>query len=787
MSLHRRRLLETTAALSWTGGTASAARGGDVIGVEPFPLEAVRLLPSDFLIALEANRAYLMRLEPDRLLHNFRAQAGLSPKGEVYGGWESDSIAGHTLGHYLSALSLMHAQTGDGEALRRVGCILAELTECQNGMGDGYLGGLTYKTGGVQRPGHEMFEAIKAGHIHSTGFDLNGAWSPLYVVHKLMAGLLDADRYCQDPRALALAVGLGGYVAGVFSRLNDPQVQAVLACEYGGLNESYAELYARTGQRRWLEMARLIHDRKVLDPLAQGEDDLANLHANTQIPKVIGLARLHEITGDPLAAVASQTFWRAVTDHHSYVIGGNADREYFQAPDSIATHITEQTCESCNSYNMLKLTRLIYAQDPRAAYFDFYERAHLNHILAQQNPASGMFAYMSPLMSGTSRAYSKPFDDFWCCVGTGMESHAKHGDSIWWRRGADELLVNLFIPSELDWRADRSHLRLTGDLARGGEVTVEVTRRRETRPFTLAVRRPAWAEDAGLLVNDEPAQVQPDARGYLRLRRSWRAGDRVTLRATPSLRIEAARGDPNTVALMHGPLVLAADLGPAGEDHYAGMAPVLVSDDLGRAVSRPVNRDLVYHIDSAARPDPLVLRPFAGLHERRTAVYFQRFSEDGWVLAKARIEAEDATRRALKARSSDQIALGEMQAERDHGLEAAISYPVVYRGRNGRDARSGGFFQFRLTLPSGPAILRATYWGEERDRAFRILIDGVVIAHQTLDGAHAGAFFDEDYRVPEWATGGKSSILVRFEPDIDHTAGPVFGVLCLRDGAAQTA
>jgi hypothetical protein len=432
---------------------------------------------------------------------------------------------------------------------------------------------------------------------------------------------------------------------------------------------------------------------------------------------------------------------------------------------------------------MLKLTRLLYAHDPRATYFDYYERTHLNHILAQQNPATGMFAYMSPLMSGTSRAYSKPFDDFWCCVGTGLESHAKHGDSVWWRRGADELILNLFIPSEVDWGAGASRLRFTGDLAHTGDAMVEVTRRRGAKPFTLAIRRPAWAKRFDLLVNGEAADVEAGADGYLRLRRAWRAGDRVDLRASARLRTEAAPGDPDTVAWLHGPLVLAADLGPAGDAPYEDMAPVLVSDDLDGAVSRPDAEALVYHIDGAARPGPLVLRPFAAQHERRTAVYFQRFTEEGWTRARARIEAEDAANRAVRARSSDQIALGEMQAERDHGLESAISYPVVYRGRNGRDARSGGFFQFGLKLRPGPATLRATYWGEERKRAFRILIDGVDIAHVTLNGDHGGSFFDQDYPIPEAVIRGKTRMIVRFQPDLDHTAGPVFGVLCLQDGA----
>jgi DUF1680 family protein len=784
VSLHRRRLLATSAAAALAAEAPSRAGARTRAPVEPFPLEAVRLLPSDFLTALEANRTYLMRLDPDRLLRNFRAQAGLAPKGDVYGGWESESIAGHTLGHYLSALSLMHAQTDDAEACRRVRYIVAELALCQSAGGDGYVGALTFREDGEQRPGRGMFAAVKAGHIHSTGFDLNGAWSPLYVVHKLMAGLLDADRHCRDPQALAVAEGLGGYVEGVFSGLSDDQVQAVLACEYGGLNESYAELYARTGRRRWLAMARRLYDRTVLDPLADGRDDLANLHANTQIPKLIGLARLYELTGDRRAAVASETFWTAVKDHHSYVIGGNADREYFQAPDTVASHVTEQTCESCNTYNMLKLTRLLYARDPKATRFDFYERAHLNHILAQQNPATGMFAYMSPLMSGTSRVYSRPFDDFWCCVGTGMESHAKHGDSIWWRRGEDTLIVNLFIPSTLDWEGDGSRFSLTGDYPRSGAVTIAVVRRRSPKALTLAVRQPGWADRVALAVNGEPIGTEAGADGYVRVRRRWRAGDRLTLRIPMSLRVEVAPGRPDTVALLHGPVALAADLGPAGETPYGGQAPVLVSDDLAGAIHREPGEEPTYRIGAAARPGPLALRSFAAQHERRTAVYFRRFTPAGWSEAQAQVEADAAAQRLLQARSSDVVRLGEMQAERDHALEAAISYPVVYRGRHGRDARSGGFFQVRVALRAGPAVLRATYWGEERNRAFRILVDGVLIAHQTLDGDHPGAFFDRDYPVPEALSRGRSSVVVRFEPDIDHTAGPVFGLLCLQEAPA---
>jgi len=787
-AVSRRTLLQGAAptALIAAGLPTSSALAAQADPVQPFPMEAVRLQPSVFLTALQANHAYLLRLEPDRLLHNFRTQAGLAPKGALYGGWEDGAIAGHTLGHYLSALSLMYAQTGDLECKRRVTYIVGELALCQAQSPDGFVAGFTQKHGDTYRNGKLIFEEVKAGEIHSTGFDLNGGWSPLYNWHKLLAGLLDAQRYCGDAQALVVARQLGVYIEGVFAPLSEAQTQAVLACEYGGLNDSFAELYARTGERRWLVLAQRIYDRKVLDPLADGQDDLANLHANTQIPKIIGLARLYELTGKPAYAKASQTFWTDVTQNYSYVIGGNADREYFQSANTISNHITEQTCESCNTYNMLKLTRQLYVRKPDAAYFDYYERAHLNHILAQQNPATGMFAYMSPLMSGSAREYSKPFDDFWCCVGTGMESHAKHGDSIYWRQGGDTLFVNLFIPSTLTWAEQGARFELTTDYPRSGAVQLTVAARTSAAPLTIALRLPGWTTGATLLVNDRPAPATAGADGYIRIRRRWRAHDRLQLSLPMRPRVEATRDDAHTVALLHGPLVLAADLGPADQP-YSGVAPALVSASVLSALAPIAGEPGAYRTVGMGRPNDLVLRPFAGQHDRRTAVYFKSFSEADWAVEQAGYLAEQARLKDLEARSADVMHLGEMQAERDHGLASDISYAVVYRGRNGRDARSGGYFEFKMKTRPGPLLLRATYWGEERNRSFAILVDGAVIARETLTGDHGGDFFDRDYAVPAALTRGKATILVRFQPDPDHTAGPVFGVRLFTTGAAATA
>lgn len=740
----------------------------------PLPLSDVRLLPSPFLDAVEANRRYLMQLSPDRLLHNYHKFAGLEPKGEIYGGWESDTIAGEALGHYLSALSLMHAQTGDGEAAARVNYIIDQLIAVQNAQGDGYVAGFMRKRkDGTVVDGKEIFPEIMAGDIRSAGFDLNGCWVPFYNWHKLYAGLFDAETYCGNRKAVGVAASLGGYIDRVFAALDDEQVQTVLACEHGGINESFAELYARTGDRRWLALSERLYHKKVLDPLAEQRDELANLHANTQIPKLIGLARLHELTGKPAPGIAARFFWETVTGHHSYVIGGNADREYFSPPDTIAQHITEQTCEGCNSYNMLKLTRHLFAWKPEGALFDYYERAHLNHILAQQNPRTSMFTYMTPLMSGIAREFSEPYDSFWCCVCTGMESHAKHGDSVWWH-GDDTLFVNLFIPSRANWAAKKAAFELTTRYPYEGKVAVRVASLAGARSFAVALRIPAWAKETKVSVNGKPASILRD-NGYAVVRRRWNAGDVITLDLPLDLRLESARGSDDVVALVRGPMVLAADLGPSDKP-FEGDAPALVGSDL-IAGFQPVSlAEATYRTTGIGRPGDMRFGPFYKNYERRSAVYFRRFTDAGWAEAQVAYAAEQARLKDLAARSVDVMHLGEMQPERDHELKSDISYPVVYRGRNGRDARTGGFFEFRMKVRPGPLVLQATYWGDERKRKFHILVDGTRIASQELQANKPGEFFDVDYAIPEALTRGKASIVVRFDPEPGATAGPAFGV-----------
>lgn len=747
---------------------------------QPFPLEAVRLKNSPFLEAVNANLNYLHKLEPDRFLHNFRKHAGLKPKGEIYGGWESDTIAGHSLGHYLTACALIHAQTGDAECKNRADYIVKELLECQEFAKDGgYVAGFTRRKGDVIENGRVIFDEIKKSEIRSASFDLNGCWVPFYNWHKLFSGLFAANEHCGNKDALKVAIGLAEFIDGVFAKLDDEQVEKVLNCEHGGMNESFAELFARTKDERWLKLAQRIRHRKMLDPMFAKDDKLPNNHANTQIPKVIGLARIYELTDKPDYINAAEFFWQTVTTKYSYVIGGNSDREYFQSPNSISRYITEQTCESCNTYNMLKLTRHLFAENPRSEYFDYYERAHFNHMLAHQNPRSGAFAYMIPLMSGSAREWSSETNDFWCCVGSGMETHSKHGESIYWREGENNLLVNLFIPSTLDWRKKGAKFELSTDYPNAEEIVFAVSKIEKPTEFSVSMRIPYWAENPSLKINGKKTKITKQ-NGYAIIKRKWKTGDSISLNLPMKPRIEATQDNSKVIAILNGPIVLAADLGESSKP-FNEIEPALVGSDLLASLVPVSTEKSAFRTKGTGRPNELVFKPFYSQWERRTAVYFKRFTDAEWSEQEKLFAAEKARLKDLESRTVDLIILGDENSEKEHALVSKISYPVSYRRRKGRDARSEGFFEFTAKTSEKPLTIRASYWGEERKRTFHISIDGKRFATETLNAEKPGEFIDRDYKIPPELTKDKTSIVVRFEPEKGNTAGPVFGCRIFTD------
>ncbi len=387
---------------------------------QPFPLSDVRLLDSPFKQAMERDEAYLLSLDPNRLLSGFRKEAGLTPKAPTYGGWESQGIAGHTLGHYLSACSLMYQSTGDARFANRVRYIVSELAECQKANGNGYVAAIPN--------GKVIFSGIQQGNIKSADFSLNGGWVPWYTLHKEFAGLIDAYQLCTNTQALEVVTDLANWAEATTKNLTDEQWQRMLVCEQGGMNESLANLYAITGNTNYLALAKKFYHVAVMEPLARGEDTLNGLHSNMQIPKVIGAARIYELTGDTHFADIANFFWADVAQNRSYVIGGNGDNEHFFPTNQFSRHLSAAAAETCCTYNMLKLTRHLFEWHPSAVAMDFYERALYNDILASQDPETGMFVYLMSLNPGGFKTYSTPEDSFWCCVPTCIIGKETIGD-----------------------------------------------------------------------------------------------------------------------------------------------------------------------------------------------------------------------------------------------------------------------------------------------------------------------------------------------------------------------
>ncbi len=780
MTLDRRRFLAWSAMAAAAGMVGFPAKASALTNALPRRSlgQQVRLSPSVFSASVKATHGYLMQLSADRLLHNFRTQAGLPAKAEVYGGWESDTIAGHTLGHYLSALSLMHAGNDSADCRDRVNYIVSELHACQQAGGDGYVAGFTRKRAdGSVEGGRVVLDEVSRGDIRALPFDLNGSWAPFYTWHKLLAGLLDAHRCCGNAQALQVLEGIAVYIDSKLGPLDHAQMQKLLDCEFGGMQESLAELGARTGNTRWLQLAARFNHEKVLDPLVAGNDALNRLHANTQIPKLLGVARQFELQARRADAAAALFFWQRVTGHHSYAIGGNADREYFQGPDTISRYLTEQTCEHCNTLNMIRLSRYLYRWSGEARYYDYIERAQYNHVLSQQHPDGGRFTYMTPMLSGEARSYSKPEGEFWCCVGTGMESHANFSEDIFWQ-DAGAISVNLYIPATFDDDSTGIGLQLESQLPGNGQVRLTVTQNRGAALKQLRFRQPKWAGAVTVLRNGVTQQLQ-SRDGYLELAGPWSSGDSVQLAFAMPLRVEPCSDDATVVALRRGPCVLAADLGPADKP-WEGVEPWIAADAMASAFAAADASD-TFVATLLSHPDGLRFAPFHGLHDRRHAVYFRHLDHAAIARRESEQAAAAASQDRLAERQIDHLQLGDDADESAHALKTTgNSYALAYRRQKGRDVRTGGSMAFVLQGTRAATVLRLRYWGEEHRRRFAIAVNGVVLANEVLDGGRGDRFVDVDYPLPAALQKAPAEgWQVHIAPEAGYSAGPVFGAWLL--------
>lgn len=738
--------------------------------VYAFDLCDVQLTDSIFKDAMDRNAKWLFELEPDRFLAWFLREAGLPARGQVYGGWESMNIAGHSLGHYLSACAMMYAATGQEQYKARTDYIVAELALCQAANGNGYLA--------AYPNGKRAFEEVARGQIRSAGFDLNGIWVPWYTNHKVMAGLRDTYLYCATDQAMDVMKKMGDWTYDVTQKLTEEQWQTMLACEHGGMNEVMIDLYALTGEEKYKARALDFYHKAVLDPLADNEDKLAGLHANTQVPKIIGAARIYEMTKRDKFQTISRFFWDTVVKHYTFVNGGNSANEHFGRPDILSEPLHDTT-ETCNTYNMLKLTRHLFAAKPDAAEMNYYERALYNHILAHQNPETGMVMYKGFLDMPAKKTFSTPTNSFWCCVGTGFENHTKYADTIYFHNDK-ELYVNLFIPSVLNWKDKQ--VTVTQETAFPAEDTVKLkVTCPAPRAFTMKIRRPDWTRRMMVTVNGREVPAFADSTGYIAVNREFINGDIIELSLPMTLHIEAMPDKPNRIAFLYGPIVLAAEL------NSNGRAPLLVGnpDQLTTAI-RPVrgrqlrfaSSGIAWDVDDTnVTVQYMQLKPLYEIVDEPYTVYMDQFTPDQWQRAMAEYTAEQERLRQVAARTFDELRVGEMQPERDHQFIGQNTATGESEGRKWRDA-SNGWFEFTMqVLPNAPMELVCTYWGSDAGaRTFDIVVDGAVIATQSLDAQNPNVFFDQTYPIPTELTQGKNSVRVRLQAHPNNTAGRLFGV-----------
>jgi DUF1680 family protein len=590
---------------------------------QPFDLKQVRLLDGPFKDAMERDRKYLHELSSDRLLHMFRVNAGLPSSAEPLGGWEKPDceLRGHTMGHYLSACALMYASTGDEKLKAKADAIVAELAKCQKALGQsGYLSAFP----------ETWFDRVEAG---------KPVWAPYYTLHKIYAGLLEMYIHCGNQQALEVAEKMAAWNKTRLEKLDEAHMQRMLnGTEQGGMNEALANLYAVTGNADYLQMSDRFNEDHYIEPLLRGEDRLKGEHVNSFIPNIIGSARQFELTGDPNDRRIADYFWSEVVGHRCYCTGGTSNEEHWRTdPDQLASELGDHTQETCCTYNMLKLTRHLFSWTTDVQYADYYERALYNSILSTQNPQTGMMMYFVPLATGRWKTFNKPFDAFWCCTGTGMENHAKYGDSIYFHNG-QTLFVSLFIPSELNWSQQNVRIRQETDFPEKDSTTLTVQTKKPTK-LDIRIRIPYWAKQGAMLkINGKTISAVTKPGSYLAVDRQWQNGDKLEITLPMSLHTHPMPDDDTLVAMMYGPLVLAGELGSDGlttenvhtsinwykfpPDQIATAAPLIVkSDNVNDWIEPVAGKPLTFRTKGQAQDITLI--PYHKLFNQKYIIYWR--------------------------------------------------------------------------------------------------------------------------------------------------------------------
>lgn len=768
----------------------------DKLYKDEFPLGDITLLDGPLKHARDLNVQVLLKYDCDRMLAPYRKEAGLQPRKPSYPNW--DGLDGHVGGHYLSALAI-NAATGNEECRKRMEYMISELQLVLDANNQRHEAWCHNYIGGVPNSA-KMWTAFSKGDFGP----YFGTWAPFYNIHKMYAGLRDAWLYCGNEQAKNLFLKFCDWAVDITRDLNDGQMEKMLGNEHGGMNEVLADAYAITGEQKYMDCARRFSHKLLLVPMEEGKDCLDNMHANTQIPKVIGYQRIAELAHDVQYHNASEYFWEIVTRQRSLALGGNSRREHFPTKENCIDYINDiDGPESCNTYNMLKLTEDLNRVKPDGMYGDFYETAMFNHILSAQHPQHGGYVYFTSARPRHYRNYSAPNEAMWCCVGTGMEDHGKYGQFVWTHdKGVkaedDALYVNLFVASELNWKDRKMVIRQQTAFPYAESSVVEVAKGKGT--FILKVRKPSWCEN--FTVKGVGFDVDSyEENGFVCIKRKWKKGDQIKISMPMHAYIKPMINVPQYVAIMYGPILLGMKTGTEdmrgliADDsrfgQYAGgkklaldKAPILlpkhlddIAKDLKPIPGKPLHFKLATRMENAIDGE---LQPFFEIHDSRYMMYWLALGENDYKAYMQKLADEEKARQALEARTVDKVNPGEQQPETDHNMEADVTERGNTEGVFFRDARDGHFFSYLMQTKGETNLsLQLKFWGQDewRTSEFDIYVNDKLLC--SVNNSHrwrTTQFKTVDYAIPSEFVKGKKEIRVKFVAHKGKQVGQIYGV-----------
>jgi uncharacterized protein len=745
-----------------------------------FQLSNVQLLPeSQFYRAMQTDIKYIKSLDINRLLSHVYQQNGLKSESKNYGGWEAGG-RGCTYGHYLSACAMAYASTKDTMLLIRSQKVIDCLYEIQSNTVDGWF--LLGREGLLKLQEGEL--KLNKPDLVGQPWSFNDAGNCWYANHKILAGLLDTYIYTNNKKALEILIRLADWIYNWASHIRNDLFQGMLAVEHGGMNEIFADLFQITGDKKYLDLSIKFSQISVIYPIANGEDILVSRHANAQIPNFIGAARIYELSGNEVMGNAATNFWEMVIRNHTLVIGGNSLHERFGYPGEISKLLGYSSAETCNTYNMLKLTKSLFQLFGQSKYMDYYERALYNQILGSQEPESGCVTYFNSLTPGLFKYYSTPENSFWCCVGTGMENHVKYNESIYFNNN-DQLLINLFIPSKLEWTEMGLTLEMLTSFPGSDTITLKIVKN-EKYNSDLLFRIPSWlATNPAIMLNNQKVPFDKKD-GYIKTNcGKLKEGDELKLILSQCLYLERVKDNPGIVSILYGPLVLAGELGtrglpnlniesPHNLDQFplpTGEVPFFVGsrDNLDEWIKKDPKVPLQFHTSNAGHPFDVSLIPYYKVHHQRFSVYWNFFTQ------------EEYTNREIAM--PDEVIIGNSLSEEKHKLKGMNTEirkinSVWLPNKNSRYATDNGWFSYELNLNkiNSNHSLIVEIWEGESDTAFDIFINGKLLTTVINNYPKSFSLRNKTIELPALLCGNKKYIEVRFQAKPGKSTGGIYGI-----------